>query len=641
MDVKSMEWSEVSYSIVDLLAKHSLPCVVKVSEGYYDTSNETTISTDEVLVLHRTNTARYFVATTEHCSDLLIPTHLETNVQIEERIVPKVFNSVKRIAEIKPDFIVAKHDQPWLKVQKDEVLRVRETVKDRAGEHLRCTLRNDESREVNIPLSYQADFESYEEARIMMLSELESRTSFPLKVKFIDETIKINLDGIIEGKKEFKLADLGRVTLKEIISKTSVLVSDIKGSRESVMRIPMEISITLEVGKTGVTTRYLDGLLRDVKDWVDNDNIRINNEDATVEKIYEDLESGDEEHEYFEVAPARPPRNTQQTARNSEESEEESENDYEEYDAEDEVFDSQSQSLPMAPTVRPTAPQRGKSESNLSVKSKLEAHGISLPGLSFLRRKKAPPIPPRRPIREAVGQHDQKPPPCPPKPLSLSDTSTLRHNSQTSPTFIRHDSEAPPIPVRKTSEIPQTKTHGPSLVKELSESFSSVFCKHTPPPERTTDTKTFGGTPSDEKQRESPATRVSEMSPKPARPPSDYTTTTPRYVFETKVREDKETVEDKPASNITQAPPDAIQARQLSLPDKLQNLSVPEVAECLEALNMPQYSSNFLDQQIDGRVLVELTEDMLKDSLGMTDKLHRMKLIKFINGWRPIYDSFR
>ncbi|XP_046857857.1 uncharacterized protein LOC124451278 [Xenia sp. Carnegie-2017] len=72
-----------------------------------------------------------------------------------------------------------------------------------------------------------------------------------------------------------------------------------------------------------------------------------------------------------------------------------------------------------------------------------------------------------------------------------------------------------------------------------------------------------------------------------------------------------------------------------NVPLDLSDISVNEVADILRNLNMGQYANIFEDELIDGRLLNELTDSDL-ESFNMT-ALHRTKLMKFVNGWRPVF----
>ena len=52
----------------------------------------------------------------------------------------------------------------------------------------------------------------------------------------------------------------------------------------------------------------------------------------------------------------------------------------------------------------------------------------------------------------------------------------------------------------------------------------------------------------------------------------------------------------------------------------------------LEVMNLKQYQALFMAEQIDGKILVECTEEVLQKELEITSKLHRVRLMKIING---------
>ncbi|XP_078055959.1 uncharacterized protein LOC144480425 isoform X1 [Mustelus asterias] len=70
------------------------------------------------------------------------------------------------------------------------------------------------------------------------------------------------------------------------------------------------------------------------------------------------------------------------------------------------------------------------------------------------------------------------------------------------------------------------------------------------------------------------------------------------------------------------------------VPDDLQHLSVDEVCDCLQVLNMGKYIEAFRAQQIDGHLLFDLDRDIMHNTLGMNN-FHIIKMIRFREGWRP------
>lgn len=79
---------------------------------------------------------------------------------------------------------------------------------------------------------------------------------------------------------------------------------------------------------------------------------------------------------------------------------------------------------------------------------------------------------------------------------------------------------------------------------------------------------------------------------------------------------------------------DAIESTA-DIPDQLDNLTCFHLADCLKLLNMDSYITTFLTNQIDGKLLLELDEEILTSDLNVS-KLHAKKLLMFAHrGWRP------
>ena len=57
-----------------------------------------------------------------------------------------------------------------------------------------------------------------------------------------------------------------------------------------------------------------------------------------------------------------------------------------------------------------------------------------------------------------------------------------------------------------------------------------------------------------------------------------------------------------------------------------------QVAKLLTAMNMGQYVEAFKTEQISGEILSELSDEVLREELGITSKIHRIKLLKIIDG---------
>ena len=56
----------------------------------------------------------------------------------------------------------------------------------------------------------------------------------------------------------------------------------------------------------------------------------------------------------------------------------------------------------------------------------------------------------------------------------------------------------------------------------------------------------------------------------------------------------------------------------------------------LAKLNMSQYMKQFTSEQIDGDLFSECSDQILESELGISSRLHRLKLLRIIEGKNPI-----
>lgn len=66
----------------------------------------------------------------------------------------------------------------------------------------------------------------------------------------------------------------------------------------------------------------------------------------------------------------------------------------------------------------------------------------------------------------------------------------------------------------------------------------------------------------------------------------------------------------------------------------LRQLDHVKVLQLLDLMDLSKYRNNFIQEHVDGEVLVDLGEDELRD-LGVQSKIHLLRLSKLINGSTP------
>ena len=70
------------------------------------------------------------------------------------------------------------------------------------------------------------------------------------------------------------------------------------------------------------------------------------------------------------------------------------------------------------------------------------------------------------------------------------------------------------------------------------------------------------------------------------------------------------------------------------VPKDLDLLTVDEICQCLELLNMTGHVTKFRHKQVDGKLMGELRENVLQSEFNFTP-FNASKLMRFVRGWRP------
>ena len=63
--------------------------------------------------------------------------------------------------------------------------------------------------------------------------------------------------------------------------------------------------------------------------------------------------------------------------------------------------------------------------------------------------------------------------------------------------------------------------------------------------------------------------------------------------------------------------------------------------DLLEILGLKKYKNVFMSEEISGALLQELDEEILEMELGITSRLHRLKLLRVIDGRQPLDELFK
>lgn len=68
----------------------------------------------------------------------------------------------------------------------------------------------------------------------------------------------------------------------------------------------------------------------------------------------------------------------------------------------------------------------------------------------------------------------------------------------------------------------------------------------------------------------------------------------------------------------------------------LLSLFVLQIARLLDQMTLSRYKEKFMEENIDGSMFFELDDLALKEDLGVTTRLHRIKLMAIIEGHHSV-----
>ena len=63
-----------------------------------------------------------------------------------------------------------------------------------------------------------------------------------------------------------------------------------------------------------------------------------------------------------------------------------------------------------------------------------------------------------------------------------------------------------------------------------------------------------------------------------------------------------------------------------------------QVLQLLDVLGMGQYKAMFDKEKITGSLLLDLDESILEQELGMVSKIHRLKIMRLLDGRQALAD---
>ena len=624
---ESIVWSDKTYTLKSFVDNFALPQLVQVESGIYSEEDAKTLSAGQILTLHVTKRTDKVLAKATGMKELFVPVNYPSKVEILPTICEDTYYSVQDIVEaISVKYIRVVHDSPpSFRLKAGDILELKRTVEENRGKFIECEFVNKSRDSVKLPLEFKAAFEPLARPEQCHLQDLLNLYKLPVRVKFISSATMIQ-----DACEEIDLISIGSVLLKAVHQESTIISTSRADNVVTVLMIPEDLDVTVRPAEGALTgDKTYARFCREIHDGVDLEKIR----NLSHVKASTLCGKGDIEvlYDYAEVRPLVPTRSPGgwQGAENDDSN------------SSDEYFEVPPPRPPKSPHMKPPLkPPKQAPQQQFFPKDKEQKPGDDAPDLD----------------------NDEVPPPPPVRTVSMPKSTAHRgankdyYNVESSSRMGDHASNQPSQTEPKLDEFKAGNNEAGDSADDFGDddddfddddgSFDEddssddgdylypvwESTSSSPPPEMlASSSQSFL------------KKRLSDLFKKA--PPKTSNTTKPGPPSPSQAKSGgcssvKQAVPTSPVCNmetlsLSTSPPTASPVNpQPNFPDDLSCLSVPEVGECLEKLNLRKHVQTFDSNLIDGELFVSLNKDLLA-SLGVSSKFEQTKIMKFINGWRP------
>lgn len=569
-------WSDQPCTLKAFIETYPLPQLVKVEDGLYSAEDAETLSKDDILTLHFTKQTDKLVVETANRQRYFVPINCPCKIEILPKICEDRYYSVEDVVDA-----WTSTDFNFIRVVHNGPPHLR----IRAGDILKLRTTGEEKRVKFL------ECEFHDETKDFVRLPLDFKAAFePLAraeqyhlqefVKKLPVRVKFtSCDTTIQGASDnnVDLPSLGSVLLKEFREERTVIATSRHDNLVTVLMIPahLDVHVFPALGAVVGDKKYAR-FCKDIHDGTELTKVDFSNPDS----IMLEEPTVDVIYDYAEVRPLLPRRRRLQS------------NQSDNSDSGEDYVDIDKPPIPPRRTTlnpKPIAP-----------------FDVCLDA----ERSPKPPRPPPKPKPK-------------PKPLPMSLNPVSQYENMQYKATIEKPLEFCQASARDfDGGIDDNVDDGDD--DEAYSYFSSdedYIYPEIDEPEL--DKSSYDKLESPKEQPE-----VSERRKK---------TTMRERIFQKLKKVVPKSPPAPPSPSIssrTAAGPELLQ----SFPDDLGKLSVSKVSECLRMLNMDEHVETFESEQIDGELFIMLNADTLP-YLGVSNKFQQQKLLKFIQGWRPVRNN--
>ena len=623
---RNIVWSDQSYSLEAFLNNSCfpLPQLVQVESGIYSEDDAKTLSSGQILTLHFTKRTDKILGKFTGGKELFIPINFPLKVEILPTVCEDVYYSIQDVVDaICVKFFRVVHDAPpTYKVKAGDILKIKKTIEENHKQYIECEFVNKTRDSVKLPLDYKAAFEPLAETEQYYLFEALNKFNLPVRVKFISSDDILNA----EVNDENDWSSIGSVLLKERIEESTVICTSRDEGIVTVLLVPTDLDVSVNPALGAVVNdKAYTRFCRSIHDGADLQKA-IELSKMKESKLYTKSEVDIEVlYDYEEIKPVIPPRSPKSSTA---------------FEDKTEYVNTTPSDIPTrepAP-IRPPKPKprlRPKGNSSKPSDEDTPSQCVSSLGKMSLNEyaNTLHHTLPGDNTAQTIGtlmsdsgnnfgainpaqSNRVKAEPDPEKGGNMYENFDQDENSEDEDFYYEIEDD------RYVYWDPENSNLSDYVNRDVSAKQISQMTASGPPEGN----DKVDAQSDDDNVYEYPYHDVAFVE-QPARVPSGHL---PKAV-------EFPPCEDPCSDNMNTTA--SVPSSTSDFPDDLSQLSVSEVGECLRKLNLEKYIETFASKQIDGEMFSTLNDESFLSSVGVNNVFDRKKILKFIHGWRPKFQT--
>lgn len=591
---ESLIWSDTHYSLAEFVEKYKLPQVVQVEEGFFDGNERTSLGSGQVLTLHSVHATKKFVCETVFNNAVVIPSSCPLRVVVQPHPQDCQYTKVSTdqlasiFSEIKYVYVLEGHynaKYPKESFQTGEVLEIREI--DSKNCFVKCK-NVTTKRKMSVPFGSKALFAPLVDCKNYTLAEVKQIFGLPAKVRFLEEETK-RCSSSSNETSPMLVSSLGEITVLEEIEQTLVISTTGDGNAEGklCLQIPKDLPVQITVAEGFIRG---DGAYQNIVQSLDQLLNRSRLQDCQNLNVYQHKNSMKKHMQE------------------------------------------------MSWNITFEQPSDAVQQKLLELRSK------------ELKDEPTPKLPPKKPLNLAGSAPRIPPKPGPKpelKPEPMRDSKQVWKTSHGLTTKLFNGLKSSTLSktgARRKSTL-KSSSSGVGLDQKPASDFSERICKSDSDYDYafvgSCDSANYENIYEELQWKADDKTKKDSCVKNPkAHSECNQPQSLPQSFQRTQVVQPSENQLSAVALESSSSPLPVTESKEVcgkmtKFPNDLSGLSVEDVSELLRSLHMDCYVGMFVEEMVDGEMLLNMDQESL-ESLNMK-AFHVKKLMKFIEGWRPCF----